>query len=353
MGKKLLKGNEAVAEAALRGGCDFFAGYPITPSTETLEYLSWRMPELGRVFIQAENEVASINMIMGASSCRARAFSATSGPGGSLMVEGFSYAARNSIPYVLLNVQRWGTGLGTLDSGQTDYFKEVKGGGHGDYRCVVYAPSSIQELVDNAYEAWDIAEKYRIGVVLLSEAYLGQMMEQVDMPEFKEKPYRDWGIDGTGKTCLGAESLKMRGPDGMKFKGEVYERVTNEMQRWEEYGLEDAEYVIAAFGLPGRVAMDAVKKMRENGIKAGMIRPKIVWPFPQKAFERVNKNVKGFISIETSDFGQFVEDVALNAKKSGFNVPVYCNAHGKGVPGVGLITDYYKKVANGEVKEMF
>ena len=353
MAGKLMKGNEAVAEAALRGGCDFFAGYPITPSTETLEYLSWRMKELGRVFIQAENEVASINMVSGASAAGARALTASSGPGGSLMCEGFSYAARNSIPYVFLDVQRWGTGLGTLDSGQTDYFKETKGGGHGEYNSIVFTPASIQELVNMMYNAWDYAEKYRVGVVILSEAYLGQMMEQVDMPPFKERPDRGWCIDGTGRTGLGAESLKMRGPDGMKIKGEYYNRIREEMQDWEEYGLEDADYVLVAFGLPGRISLDAAKRLRSEGIKAGAIRPKLVWPYPEKAFKGINKNVKAVISVESTDYGMMVEDAALSTKKSGLNVPVYCYTHGLGVPGVGKVTAYVRDVIDGKVKEAF
>lgn len=349
MAKKLIKGNEAVAEAALRGGCDFFAGYPITPSTETLEYLSWRMNELGRVFIQAENEVASINMVQGASVAGARALTATSGPGGSLMCEGFSYAARAAIPYVLLNVQRWGTGLGTLDSGQTDYFKEVKGGGHGDYKSIVYTPASIQELCDVMYNAWDVAEKYRVGVVILSEAYLGQMMESVDMPPFKERPDRGWAIDGTGRTGMGEFAAKCK---DMKFKGQVYDQIKEELQDWEEYAIDDADYVVVAFGLPGRISMDAAKRLREEGLKVGVIRPKLVWPFPEKAFEKLG-DVKGLISVETSDFGQMVEDVALSAKKAKKNVPVYCYAHGKGVPGVGIVADYIKSVIAGNEKEVF
>ena len=353
MAKKLWKGNEAVAEAAIRGGCNFFAGYPITPSTEVLEYLSWRMPQVDRVFIQAENEIASINMVSGASACGARALTATSGPGGSLKVEGMSYAARNSIPYVLLNVQRWGTGLGALESGQTDYFKEVKGGGHGDFKNIVYTPASVQELADVAYEAWDVAEKYRVGVTILTEAYLGQMMEEVEMPPFKDPVPRDWGIDGTGRFGLGKHSVIMRGPGGMALQGKIYAQIRAEMQRWEEYGLEDVEYVLVAFGLPGRVCMDAVKRMRSAGVKAGMIRPKLVWPFPEDAFKRVNPQVKGFASIESTDFGMLVEDVALCAKKYGFHVPVYCYAHGKGVPGVSKVTDFYHSMENGDVKEAF
>lgn len=353
MAGRLWKGNEAVAEGAIRGGCRFFAGYPITPSTESLEYLSWRMDEVGGVFIQAENEIASINMVSGASACGARAMTATSGPGGSLKTEGMSYAARMALPYVLLNVQRWGTGLGSLDSGQTDYFKEVKGGGHGDFKNIVFSPATVQELVDNAYEAWDIAEKYRVGVTILSEAYLGQMMEQVEMPPFKEIPVRDWGIDGSGRTGLGDFSRAARAPDGMKHIGAVYERIRNDMQRWDEFYIEDAEYVLVAFGLPGRACMDAVRNMRAAGIKAGLIRPKLVWPFPENAFKNVNPWLKGFISVESTDFGMMVEDVALCAKKYSFGAPVYCCAHGRGVPSVGAVTDFYSRVLNKQVREMF
>ena len=191
----------ALAEAALRGGCDFFAGYPITPSTEALEYLSSRMGEigLGTRFVQAENEIAAINMVMGASAACARALTASSGPGISLKQEGISYAALLPALFVF-NLQRWGTGLSSLDSGQGDYFRETKGGGHGDYHNIVYAPSSIQELVDDLYEAYDVAEKYRNGITILSEAVLGQMMEGVEMPPFKKRENElDWGVDGGTK----------------------------------------------------------------------------------------------------------------------------------------------------------
>ena len=214
MAKELMKGNVAVAEAAMRGGCDFFAGYPITPSTETLEYLSHRFPELGMKtrFIQSENEISAMNMVMGAASAGARAMTASSGPGISLKAEGMSYAAHYDIPFVVLNVQRWGTGLGSLKSGQADYYRDCKGGGHGDYHNVVFAPSSIQEMVDDAYEAWDIAEKYRVGVTLFSEAVLGQMMENVELPPFKKREGElDWGIDGTG-----TKGMKYLGGDGRR-----------------------------------------------------------------------------------------------------------------------------------------
>lgn len=357
MAKELMKGNVAVAEAALRGGMDFFAGYPITPSTEALEYLSHRMEEVdlkGR-FVQAENEISAMNMVMGASAVGARAMTASSGPGISLKAEGFSYAARYSLPYVCLNVQRWGTGLGSLDSGQADYFRDVKGSGQGDYHRVVYSPADIQELVDDAYEAWDVAERYRIGVCIFSEAFLGQMMEAVELPPFKkrEKPL-DWGIDGTG--TRGLKYVAGAGPHISKLNVEKYGQVEAEMQRWESLYTEDADYIFVAFGLPSRVCKDAISKLRAEGEKVGMIRPQIIWPYPWKAFEEVkavNPNVKGFISIEANDLGQMVEDVALAVKRAGLNAPVYCYAHGPGTPGVHKVIDKYQSVKSGEEKERF
>ena len=357
MAKELMKGNVAVAEAALRGGMDFFAGYPITPSTETLEYLSYRMDEIGRKgrFIQAENEISAINMVMGASSAGARAMTASSGPGISLKAEGFSYAARYSLPYVCLNVQRWGNGLGSLDSGQADYFRDVKGSGQGDYHRIVYAPADIQELIDSAYEASESAERYRIGVCIFSEAFLGQMMEAVEMPDFKKrKEPLDWGIDGTG--TKGLKYLPGSGPHISAFNAEKYAKVEAEMQRWESIQTEDAEYIFVAFGLPSRVCKDAVARLRAEGEKAGIIRPKLIWPYPWKAFEEVkavNPHVKGFISIETNDLGQMVEDVALAAKRAGLDVPVYCYAHGPGTPGVRRVMEKYQAVTSGEEKERF
>ncbi len=357
MAKELLKGNVAAAEAALRGGCDFFAGYPITPSTETLEYLSHRMPELGMKerFIQSENEIAAINMVMGAASAGARAMTASSGPGISLKAEGMSYAAHYSIPFVLLNVQRWGTGLGSLKSGQADYFRECKGGGHGDYHNIVYAPFNIQEMVDDMYEAWDVAEKYRVGVTMFSEAVLGQMMEAVEMPPFKKREKElDWGVDGTG--TKGMKYPTGDGWDYVEFELEKYNRIIDEMQRWEFYNVEDADYIFTAVGLPARACLDVIAKLRARGEKVGMLRPKIIWPFPFLGFEelhRVNPHVKGFISVEMNDMGQMVDDVALAAKKAGFNVPVYCYPCGGGVPQVKAIIAKYQDILDGVLKEKY
>lgn len=357
MAKELLKGNVAVAEAALRGGCDFFAGYPITPSTETLEYFSHRIPELGMKtrFVQAENEIAAINMVMGAASAGARAMTASSGPGISLKAEGMSYAAHYSIPYVVLNVQRWGTGLGSLKSGQADYYRDCKGGGHGDYHNIVFAPHSVQEMVDDAYEAWDLAEKYRIGVTIFSEAVLGQMMEGVEMPPFKKRENElDWGIDGTG--TKGMKYPTGDGWDYVEHELAKYSVVIEDMQRWQLYNVEDADYVFVAFGLPARTCIDAVAKLRAKGEKVGLLRPKIIWPYPYKGFEElkaINPNVKGFISVEMNDMGQMVDDVALAAKKAGYNVPTYLYACGGGVPGVKMVMSKYNEIINGELKEKY
>lgn len=352
MAKELMKGNVAAAEAAIRAGMDFFAGYPITPSTEVLEHLALRMPQENREMIQGENEIASMNMVIGAAACGARAMTASSGPGISLKAEAFSYAARSELPYVCLNVQRWGVGLGRLDSGQSDYMRETKGGGHGDYHHIVYSPSTIQELVDDIYEAWDVSEKYRCGVVVLSEGFLGQMMESVEIPPYKkrEKPL-GWGIDGSGKVGT------RQSPDTDTLVARLRERtalIQSEMQRYENYQVEDAEYVLAAFGLPARVCRDAVDVLRARGEKAGLIRPRLVWPYPVQAFKEVNPQVKGFISIESNDLGQMVEDVALASRvTSDKRVPVYCYAHSMGTPGVKMVMEKYMEVKNGSIKEVF
>ena len=355
MAKELLKGNVAVAEAALRGGCDFFAGYPITPSTETLEYFSFRFPELGMKsrFVQAENEISAINMVMGAASAGARAMTASSGPGISLKAEGMSYAAHYDIPFVVLNVQRWGTGLGSLKSGQADYYRDCKGGGHGDYHNVVFAPNCIQEMVDNAYEAWEVAEKYRVGVTLFSEAVLGQMMENVELPPFKKREGElDWGIDGTG-----TKGMKYIGGDGIEVvdhEVKKYGQIMEEMQRWESYRTEDADYVFVAFGLPSRTCRNAVDQLREQGVKVGLIRPITVWPFPYKAFEEIPDTVKGVISVESTDAGQLIEDVALAVKKMcPGNVPVYGLFSGQKIPKTKEIVAFFGGVRSGETKEVF
>lgn len=352
MAKELLKGNVAAAEAAVRAGMNFFAGYPITPSTEILEYLSSRLPEVDRSFIQAENEVSAINMIMGAAAVGARALTASSGPGMSLKASGQSYAARYELPYVIINVQRWGTGLGSLESGQADYFRETRGAGHGEYRNLVLAPNSIQELIDMVYNAWDYAEKYRIGVTILSEAQLGQMMENVELPEFKSRTEDlDWGLDGTGDKGL----MLASGQQGPTQAWEImkrYNEIEENEQQWESLFTDDAETVFVAFGLPSRSTEGMVRQMRWKGDKVGLIRPKTLWPFPVKAFEEC-RNAKRFISVETNTMGEMVEDVALSVKKLHIDADVYCYAYGPGVPQVKQLIEEYRAILDDERKVWF
>jgi 2-oxoglutarate ferredoxin oxidoreductase subunit alpha len=352
----MMKGNIAVAEAAVRAGIEVYAGYPITPSTEVMEYLSARLPELGRTFIQAESELAAINMCMGVSACGRRVLTASSGPGISLKQEGISYMAQMNFPCVILNVVRWGNGLGSLDGAQTDYLRETRGGGNGDYRNIVLCPSTVQETVDLMYEAFDVAEKYRCIVEIMSDSGLGQMMEPCDMPEFREIKKCEWGLDGT---------YKVKRPDflGRNIPGEsaAYMQKVRTMreneQRWEAYGLDDAVYVFVAYGMCGRVMNGLVSQMRAKGEKVGLIRPISAWPFPEKAFAQLQKKnpaIKGFITVETNGEGQMAEDVAIYAKKHGFGaVPVYALPYACGVPKDDVVMGDFQKILCGEIKEVF
>lgn len=342
MAKKLMKGNVAMSEAALRAGCTFYAGYPITPQTEVMETLSGLMQEQDRTFIQAENEIAAISMVSGAAWVGEKSMTSSSGPGISLKQEGISYIAALNLPCVILNVCRWGNGLGSLDSAQTDYLRETRGGGHGDYRSIVMAPASIQEGVDMMYDAFEVAEKYQNPVVILTEAALGQMMEAVDLP-----PYKD------------VRKLEIKGGYGRASKAfsEKYlahrKKMVDELERWECVETEEAEYIFVAFGMPSRVVLDTVKSLRENGEKVGMIRPIHLWPFPYKAFADL-KGIKGFIAVETNECGQMVEDVAMAAKKCGFgNTPVYSLATGSVCVTEKQILEYYEGVKKNMIKEDF
>lgn len=351
--REMWKGNHAIAEAAMRAGCKFYAGYPITPQTEVGEYLSARMPELGRTFIQAENEMAAIYMVFGAYACGMRAMTSSSGPGFSLKQEGIGYLCANNLPAVLVNVQRWGAGLGSLDSAQTDYLRDTRGGGNGDYRVIILAPNSIQETVDLLYDAWDLAEKYRNPVELLSEGSLGQMMEPVEFPPFKERE-EDLGWTWNGKK---RDHGKVPHPQHAEFNREKIAFMSANEQRWEEYMTEDADYVFVAFGLPSRSAKNAAIRLREKGVKIGLIRPITVWPFPYKAFNELagkNKNLKGFISVESTDSGQLVEDIVLAAKKSGYGMlPIYGLYTGQHIPKARQIIEFTYGVISGKEKEAF
>lgn len=349
----MMKGNEAIAEAAIRAGARLYAGYPITPSTEIMEYMSWRMPEVGGVFVQAESEIAGINMIIGGSACGVRAITASSGPGISLKQEGMTVLSDEELPAVVVNMVRYGNGIGTLYSAQCDYHRETRGGGNGDYRCIVLCPSSIQEAADLMVLAFDLAEKYRMVTVFMSEGALGQMMEPCELPEMRDLPRYAWGFDGkyTNKKIGIFDRNSMTEAVALNEK---YKAVKENEQRWEAGYLEDAEYVFVAYGLPARSAMGAVQELRADGHKVGFIRMITAWPFPENAFRKVNPNVKGFITIEANATGQLIDDVALTTLRTfDHKVPCYCRPHVYGIPSIKAIKQDYFDVISENVKEVY
>lgn len=314
MAKVLMKGNEALAEAALAAGCRFYSGYPITPQTEILEYLSWRMEEVGGVFIQAESELSGINMVLGAAAAGARALTSSSGPGFSLKQEGISYLVAADLPAVIVDVMRIGTGLGDISQGQGDYWQLTRGGGHGDYRTIVLAPASVQENADMMNEAFDLAEKYRHPVLIASDAAIGQMIEAVEIPEFQEHDIDkfEWTVKGCKK---GDEHRKIQNvyythPDYESYLRTKYQTIEEQEQRYETIHIEDAEVVLVAYGISSRVCMEVVENAREMGLKVGMIRPVTLWPFPVKAFDKA-VHAKLFVSVEINILGQMSDDIRL------------------------------------------
>ena len=316
MDKKLIKGNEAIAEAAIKSGCKLFFGYPITPSTEIVEYLSKHLPKAGGTLLQGEDEIASINMCYGAACTGARVMTASSSPGYSLKQEGLSYLAAAELPVVVVNINRTGPGLGGLGPTQSDYFQCTKGGGHGDYRLIVLAPSKGQEMYDYTVEAFDLADKYRNPVLILADGFLGQMMEPVEIKArpAAELPLKDWVTDG----CAGRAKRKIASFSLTNEIGETnnlyweakYDKIKAVEQRWEEFRTEDAEYLIAAYGSCARIAKTVVQNARKKGIKLGLIRPVTLWPFPEKAFIPYKHKVKGVLTVELNT-GQMIEDVKL------------------------------------------
>lgn len=318
--RKLMKGNEAIAEAAIRGGCRFYAGYPITPQNEIPEYMSWRLPEVGGRFIQAESEISAINMVYGASGAGARAMTSSSSPGISLKQEGISYICGAELPCVIINMVRSGPGLGGIQPAQSDYFQTVKGGGHGDYRMLVYSPCSVQECVDLIYDAYDKAEEYRLPVMILGDGMLGQIMEAVTLPEMKDVSQlkkKEWATDGTGvgKSRRIINSLYIV-PDELEAMNrklqKVYDRMCEREALCEDYLVDDAELIITAYGTVARIAKSAVDILREKGVKAGLVRPITLYPFPKANFDRVMDmaGVKEVVAVELS-MGQYVEDIRL------------------------------------------
>jgi len=313
--KELLEGNVAFAEAAIRAGCEAYFGYPITPQTEALEHMSRRMPELGRVFVQAESEVAAINMVYGAASAGARVMSSSSSPGVSLMMEGLSYIAGSEVPAVLVDIMRGGPGLGNIAPSQGDYNQIVKGGGHGDYRPIVLAPATVQELIDLTVLAFDLAEKYRWIVIVLADGSLGQMMEPAEMPSMRPIARRpDWALTGAkGRKPNLISSIYIDPAKEEVFNYKLLDkmrRIEAEEIRLRETHTDDAEIGVVAFGTAGRIAQSAVKAAREEGIKVGLLRPISLYPYPYEAVRRLSQRVKSLLVVEMNR-GQMIEDVRL------------------------------------------
>lgn len=318
MAKELMKGNEALAEAAIRAGCRFYSGYPITPQTEILEYLSWRMDEVGGTFVQTESELAGINMLLGAAAAGARALTSSAGPGFSLNQEGISYLVAADLPAVIIDVMRIGTGLGDIAQGQGDYWQLTRGGGHGDYHTIVLAPASVQENCDMMETAFELAEKYRHPVLIASDAAIGQMAEGVNLPELKDHDIStyDWAVRGCkhGDAPRKIQNTYYTRPDYVEYLRDKYAAMDSE-QRWENYKADDADVVLVAYGISSRVAKEAVNEARAQGFKLGLIRPITLWPFPDRAFAEC-KNAKAFMTVEINILGQMVDDVRLAIRDS-------------------------------------
>ncbi len=314
--KILMKGNEALAEAAMRAGCRYFFGYPITPQTELAAYMSKKMPKIGGTYLQAESEIAAINMVYGASAAGARAMTSSSSPGISLKTEGISYMAGADLPGVIINVQRGGPGLGSIQPSQSDYFQATRAMGHGDFYLPVYAPSTVQEMADVAYTAFDIADKYRTPVLILADGMLGQMMEPVVMPKEIDPanlPSKPWATNGTkGKRPHNIVNSLFLAADVCEEKNlerfKRYELIKRDEPRSETYLIDDAQIALVAYGACARVCRTVVNIAREKGIKAGLIRPITLWPYPYDAIKQ--SAAKVFLSVEMS-MGQMVEDVRL------------------------------------------
>ena len=346
--KVLMKGNEAIGEAAVRAGCRFYFAYPITPQNEIPAYMSKRLPEVEGTFLQAESELAAINMVMGASAAGARAMTSSSSPGISLKQEGISYLSGAELPAVIVNMMRGGPGLGNIAGAQGDYFQATRGGGNGDYHVVVIAPGTVQEMADCTVKAFEIADKYRVVCMILGDGYLGQMSEPCVLPDFVENlPEKPWAL--TGKTDDRenniALSLRLRGDDTelnrhIKEMFQNYQNIADNETMCESYMCDDAEYVLCGYGTSARVCKKAVKVLREQGVKAGLFRPITLWPFPEKEIEKACANAKKVLTVEMS-MGQMVQDVKLYSGLKPKDVDFYGEPGGL-IPKVDVIVEKVK-----------
>lgn len=323
MERNLMKGNEALAEAAIRAGCKCFFGYPITPQTEISAYMAKRMPKIGGVFLQAESEIGAINMVLGAASTGTRVMTSSSSPGISLKAEGISYIAGSDLPCVIINVQRGGPGLGGIQPSQADYWQATKALGHGDFHVIVFAPSTVQEMVDLVTKAFDLADKYRMPTMILADGLLGQMMEPVTFPDQQSINEYDksWAADGhknkrkhniINSLILSPEDLEK----SVQERFERYDKIAKEEAMAQCYLTDDADIVLVAYGATARVTQSAVDLAREKGIKAGLVRPQTLWPFPADHIRTASENASSLLCVEMS-MGQMIDDVklAINCSK--------------------------------------
>jgi len=349
--KVLMKGNEAIAEAAIKAGCRHYFGYPITPQTEVAAYMAKRMPKIGGTFLQAESEIAAINMVYGVASAGLRVMTSSSSPGISLKGEGISYLAGADLPALVVNVQRGGPGLGGIQPSQSDYFQATRGGGHGDYHMIVLAPCSVQEMAELTVKGFELADKYRMTSMILADGTMGQMMEPVSLDfDVAPAPEKPWATTGTGlvrkHNIVNSLSLVPEQLEKLNIaRFERYALVKENETMYEEYMMDDAEIAIAAFGIAARVSKNAVKEARKQGIKVGLIRPITLWPFPDAPFKKAATHVKEIISVELS-MGQMIEDVRL-ASECKVKVSL-CNRVGGMIPSPEQVLEAVKKAnSNG------
>lgn len=352
MDKVLMKGNEVIAEAAVHAGCKYFFGYPITPQSELVAYMAKRLPEVDGLFLQAESEVAAINMVYGAAGTGVRVMTSSSSPGFSLKQEGISYLVGAELPAVIVNIVRGGPGLGNIQPAQSDYFQVTKGGGHGDYHVPVLAPASLQEIVDLTEEAFNMADRYRTPVVILGDGMLGQMMEPVEFREQKKDVTveKDWAVTGTrgdgGPKIITSLELDAFGLEARNIRlQQKYAHIKENEARYEAYLTDDADYIIVAFGTVARIALNAIKEARQNGLKVGLIRPITLWPFPNDIFNKTRESVRAYLSVEMSA-GQMVEDVRLAV--NGYAPVSFFGRTGGVVPTQEEVYDALVALAGGE-----
>lgn len=351
--KVLMKGNEAIAEAAIQAGCRHYFGYPITPQTEVAAYMAKRMPKIGGVFLQAESEIAAINMVYGVSAAGKRVMTSSSSPGISLKGEGLSYLAGSDLPALVVNVQRGGPGLGGIQPSQSDYFQATRGGGHGDYHMIVLAPASVQEMASLTVKGFDLADQYRMTSMILADGTIGQMMEPVSLEVGAQTAYeKPWALTGTkmARKRNVVTSLYLQPEELEKLNIERYERyrvIEEKEPMFERFYMDDAEICVVAYGITSRVSKNAVTAARAKGIRAGLIRPITLWPFPKAALAEAARTAKAFLSVEMS-MGQMIEDVELSIRCS--RPVTLVNRVGGMIPTPEQVLQAIEQAAGGEKK---